>query len=64
MKCFSETRKILQLTGAQITDVLSIHKHMFAIDQHRFIKADDLTGAILISQVLGVGLVQLASLVP
>ena len=29
MKCFSETRKILQLAGAQITDVLSIHKHMF-----------------------------------
>ena len=30
MKCFSETpRKILQLTGGQITDVLSIYKHMF-----------------------------------
>ena len=35
---------------------------MFAINQHRFIKADDTTGAILTSQVLGVGLVQLASL--
>ena len=36
---------------------------MFAINQHRFMKADDLTGAILTSQVLSVGLVQLASLV-